>query len=56
VHPSFVPVAIEAINKVNECEGGTILKMPNGVEKTAYGIVEGLHLDTWCYPSDEEID
>jgi hypothetical protein len=56
VHPSFVPVAIEAINKVNECEGNTLLKMPNGVEKTAYGIVEGLHLETWCYPSDEEID
>jgi len=56
VHDIFVPIAIEAINKVNECEGDTILKMPNGVEKTACGIVEGLHLETWCYPSNEEID
>jgi len=54
VHESFVDVAIQAIHAVNACEGNTIIKMPNGIEKSAYGIVDGLHLDTWCYPSEED--
>lgn len=54
VHPVFVPVAIDAIEKVNSGEGQTVIKMPNGVEKTAYGIVDGLHLENWCYPDDED--
>jgi hypothetical protein len=52
VHPTFIPVAIEAIEKVNDGEGNTVITMPNGIEKTAYGIVEGLHLETWCYPEE----
>lgn len=54
VHPVFIPTAIDAIEMVNSGEGNTVIKMPNGVEKTAYKIVEGLHLETWCYPLDED--
>ena len=55
VSPIFVSVAIEAIQKVNDGEGNEIIIMPNNISKTAYQVVEGLHLDTWCY-GDEDYD
>lgn len=52
VHPVFVAVAINAIEKINSGEGDTVITMPNGIEKTAYGVAEGLHLDTWLDDED----
>ena len=47
VHSDFIPSAKKAIEHVNSRQGQTPITMPNGITKTAYEIVEGLHLDAF---------
>lgn len=47
VHPDFVPVALWAIETVGDDPNGTVV-MPNGITKTAWQVVEGLHLSHFC--------
>jgi len=54
IHPDFHPAARLAIEHVNARQGETPITMPNGITKTANGIVEGLHLDTFLDNYGEE--
>jgi len=47
VHSSFIPVCKEAIECCNDEDYNKQIKMPNGIVKSAMGIVEGLHLDSF---------
>lgn len=47
VHSDFIPTAEQAIEYVNKRQGQVPIVMPNGLTKTAYEIVEGLHLDSF---------
>ena len=53
VSVEFVPVCKEVIDHCNNEEYDHVITMPNGIKKTAYDIVEGLHLDTFLDPEDE---
>ena len=47
IHPDFHPSAKQAIELCNARQGQTPITMPNGITKTAIGIVEGLHLESF---------
>ena len=49
IHPDFKVPAKAAIEHVNNRQGQTPITMPNGVTKTAFQIVEGLHLDSFIH-------
>jgi hypothetical protein len=53
VHPSFIPVAQEAIDKANNGEWEFEILMPNGITKSAGEIVEGLHLECFLDQVEE---
>lgn len=52
IHEDFHPAAKQAIDLVNQRQGQTPITLPNGIVKTAYEIVEGLHLDSFL---DDEL-
>lgn len=52
VHPDFIPACKEAIAACNEENYNKKIKMCNGITKTAYEIVEGLHLDSFLDQED----
>lgn len=54
IHEDFHPAAREAIERVNNRQGQTPIDLPNGITKTAYEIVEGLHLESFLDTDDEE--
>lgn len=52
IHEDFHPAAKQAIDFVNQRQGQTPITLPNGIVKTAYEIVAGLHLDSFL---DDEL-
>lgn len=44
IDDSFIPVAIKAIECANTNNWDKVLELPNGVERTASFVIEGLHL------------
>lgn len=52
IHEDFHPAAQQAIDLVNKRQGQTPITLPNGIVKTAYEIIEGLHLDSFL---DDEV-
>ncbi len=53
VHSIFVQVAKAAIELCNTGESDAVLTMPNGIDKSAAGIVQGLHLESWLDDNDD---
>ncbi len=55
---SMVPVCIEAIDKANEGDWESLVKLPEGVswrgqlEAPAYSIIEAHHLEFWIIESE----
>ena len=45
----FVPACLEAIESVSTFKGDQRIELPNGKVLSAVEIVEGLHLDDFCY-------
>lgn len=55
VHPDFIPVCQWAIVVYNE--GGDLsaeITMPNGVVKTAWQVIDGLHLECFLNSDDDD--
>ncbi len=52
VNSIFAQVAIAAIELCNTGESSAVLTMPNGINKSAAAIVDGLHLHHWLEESD----
>ena len=50
----FIPICIEAIECYNMGEFDVEITMPNGIVKTAWDIVDGLHLD-WFIDNENQI-
>jgi len=44
VHKAFVPVAVRAIELASDGQWDEDLEMPNGLTRSVYFIVDGLHL------------
>ena len=53
VHPVFLPVAKEAIERANAGDWDHEITMPNDVVLTVSEIVSQLHLSAFLDPSDE---
>jgi len=47
IHEDFYPSAKLAIEHCNARQGQAPITMPNGITKTAYEIVDGLHLHSF---------
>ena len=47
IHSDFHPPAKLAIEHCNNRQGQTPITLPNGITKTAYEIVDGLHLHSF---------
>ena len=47
IHEDFYPSAKLAIEHCNARQGQAPITMPNGITKTAYEIVDGLHLPSF---------
>ena len=54
IHPDFHPMAREAIVRVNAGQGMVPIDLPNGITKTAFEIVDGLHLHQFLDTDGEE--
>ena len=55
IHSDFHPSAKLAIEHCNNRQGQTPITLPNGITKTAYEIVDGLHLHSFlALDHDEE--
>ena len=58
---SMVKACVEAISAVNEGELDRAIELPEGISwrgsrtAPASAIVEGHHLETWCYSDDEQL-
>jgi len=52
IHPSFVPIAQEAINKANAEDWDSMIAMPYGIKRTVAEIVELMHLE-WFLENGE---
>jgi hypothetical protein len=58
VPKSMVPVCIDAIDKANEGDWNSMVKLPEGVswkgqvEAPAYSIIEAHHLEFWIIESE----
>ena len=52
IHPSFIPMAQEAINKANAEDWDSMIAMPNGMKRTVAEIVELMHLE-WFLENKE---
>jgi len=47
IHSDFFPAAKLAIEHCNDRRGQTPIELPNGLTRTAWQIVEGLHLESF---------
>lgn len=52
VHPAFVPVAREAIERANDGDWDFEQEYPNGLVRTVRSTVDGLHL--YAFLNDDE--
>ena len=53
VHSDFHPFAKKAIELANDDDFETVLTLPNGVEKSVAGIIEGLHLEQFLIQEED---
>jgi hypothetical protein len=54
VHPSFADVALRAIEAASQGRADEDILMPNGLTRSAYFIMEGLHLWSFLPEGDDE--
>lgn len=54
VHSSFVDVALAAIEATSEGRADEDIEMPNGLTRSAYFIMDGLHLWSFLPEGDDE--
>ena len=53
VHPAFVPVAREAIERANDGDWDFEQEYPNGLVRPVRDTVQGLHLHAFLEPAEE---
>lgn len=49
VNEAFVPACVEAIDLIRSDDGDEPVFLPNGRTATAWQIIDGLHLEDFCY-------
>ena len=54
IHPDFIAPAKQAIELANQGKWDTIITLPNGVDKSVGGIIEGLHLESFLTSEEED--
>jgi len=52
ISQAFIPIAEEAIDKANDGDHDTMIRLPNGRTLPVHMIIEGLHLD--CFLNKDE--